>query len=554
MARKSRNALQAGAEIQHPAFRACHYGRLSVEDGDDEQNNSLGNQLKICMHFIDAHAELELVARHCDNGYTGMNYERPGFRQMMEDIGRGLVNCVIVKDISRLGRHFVQTSELVERTFPARGVRLICVNDGYDSADEGADAAALTLPLKMVMNEYYVHDISQKIRSGIAARMKSGEFLPAAGSVPYGYIRNAAAGTYDVDEETAPVVRRIYELRAQGLSFSGIARRLNAGGVPSPGRLRYLRGSTKAAKYEDPLWLRGTVRKILENRAYTGSRVHGAGRDGGEFVIEGSHPAIVSAGLFERVQELNCRRAAEREAYSERSAVAADRRGLFRGRLFCADCGAAMGAAKSCARPGSAAPSRVYFDCNTYRYSAHARCSCHSIRQEDLLRVVTDTIGRQMALAADVEELAARLRRSPGVLRRQREAGERRNAAVRERRAMEARLQRLLEDMSEGLLSREEYLYIKAEYNARYASLAEAEAAAGQEALELSAALAAAERWLRSAAEWRERSEPDGRLLDELVARIEVTSGRGVRVIFNCADPVGPLLRQLEEGGAADAV
>lgn len=114
--------------------------------------------------------------------------------------------------------------------------------------------------------------------------------------------------------------------------------------------------------------------------------------------------------------------------------------------------------------------------------------------------------------------------------------------------------QRLLEDMSEGLLSREEYLYIKAEYNARYASLAEAEAAAGQEALELSAALAAAERWLRSAAEWRERSEPDGRLLDELVARIEVTSGRGVRVIFNCADPVGPLLRQLEEGGAADAV
>ena len=200
MARKSRNALQAGAEIQHPAFRACHYGRLSVEDGDDEQNNSLGNQLKICMHFIDAHAELELVARHCDNGYTGMNYERPGFRQIMEDIGRGLVNCVIVKDISRLGRHFVQTSELVERTFPALGVRLICVNDGYDSADEGADAAALTLPLKMVMNEYYVHDISQKIRSGIAARMKSGEFLPAAGSVPYGYIRNAAAGTYDVDE------------------------------------------------------------------------------------------------------------------------------------------------------------------------------------------------------------------------------------------------------------------------------------------------------------------------------------------------------------------
>ncbi len=307
MARKSRVKVQEVPEkVEVLPVLAGSYSRLSVEDGDDVEQNSIGNQKKLALHFIGEHSDIHLVDTYSDHGYTGMNYDRPEFKRMLCDLQSGRINCIIVKDISRLGRHFVMTSELVERTFPEMGVRLICINDGYDSADEFADASALTMPLKMVMNDYYVKDISQKIRSSISAKMESGQFLPAAGSVPYGYLRNSEAMTFDIDVETAPVVRQIYEMRAAGMSFNHIAQELNTAEIPCPGKLRYLRGVTKASKYENALWIRGTIRKITGDQVYIGNRIHGkVKRDKvGQSkkrrteqdwrVIENAHPAIIS--------------------------------------------------------------------------------------------------------------------------------------------------------------------------------------------------------------------------------------------------------------------
>ena len=164
MARKSRvNRLKEAAPEEEILILAGEYGRLSVEDGDDIEQNSIGNQQKITLHYLEEHPEIKLVDIYYDNGYTGMNYERPGFIRMLKDLKSGRINCVIVKDISRLGRHFVMTSEFVERTFPEMGVRLICINDSYDSMDGNADSSALTMPLKMVMNDYYVKDISKSL-------------------------------------------------------------------------------------------------------------------------------------------------------------------------------------------------------------------------------------------------------------------------------------------------------------------------------------------------------------------------------------------------------
>lgn len=178
MARKSRanNALII-SDTKNKMWNAGLYGRLSVEDGDDTEQNSIGNQKKIGNRFLADKPDIVLVDTYSDHGCTGMNFERPDFKRMFEDIKSGRINCIIVKDISRLGRHFVMTSNFVERIFPEMGVRLICVNDGYDSSEPNADSSALTLPLKMVMNDYYVKDISQKIRSSIHAKMDSGEYL-----------------------------------------------------------------------------------------------------------------------------------------------------------------------------------------------------------------------------------------------------------------------------------------------------------------------------------------------------------------------------------------
>ena len=155
MARKSRanNALII-SDTKNKMWNAGLYGRLSVEDGDDTEQNSIGNQKKIGNRFLADKPDIVLVDTYSDHGCTGMNYERPDFKRMFEDIKSGRINCIIVKDISRLGRHFVMTSNFVERIFPEMGVRLICVNDGYDSSEPNADSSALTLPLKMVMNDY----------------------------------------------------------------------------------------------------------------------------------------------------------------------------------------------------------------------------------------------------------------------------------------------------------------------------------------------------------------------------------------------------------------
>jgi len=202
MARKSRVQGRYVQEATTDIFYlAGIYGRLSVEDGDDTEQNSIGNQRKIGLSYLEEHTEIQLVDTYADYGYTGMNYNRPDFKRMLRDLQSGRINCIIIKDVSRLGRHFVLTSEFVERTFPEMGVRLISINDNYDSLDKNADAASLTLPLKMVMNDYYVKDISRKIRSSITAKMLDGEFLPSSGSVPYGFLGDREHNTSAVDRK-----------------------------------------------------------------------------------------------------------------------------------------------------------------------------------------------------------------------------------------------------------------------------------------------------------------------------------------------------------------
>ena len=252
MARKSRytGSVQEIPEIR-PHCIAAIYLRLSVEDGDSLESNSIGNQRKICLAFLEKHSDFEIGAFYVDDGCTGMNYKRPGFRAMFADLRAKKVNCIIVKDISRLGRHYIMTSEYVEKVFPEMGVRLICINDDYDSEDTHSDRDGLLMPFKLVMNDTYVKDTARRIQSSIHAKMDSGEYLPSSGSVPYGYRRAPEKGTFEIDRETAPVVQRIFEMRAEGMMFNTIAKVLNQEGIPSPGKIRYDRGLTKAEKFKN---------------------------------------------------------------------------------------------------------------------------------------------------------------------------------------------------------------------------------------------------------------------------------------------------------------
>lgn len=562
MARKSRaQPLPIELLLEMALWRAGLYTRISVEDGDNMEQNSIGNQIKIGNHFIAGANNIRLVDTYSDNGYTGMNFERPGFQRLLADIQAGKINCVIVKDISRLGRHFVMTSNFVERIFPELGVRLICINDEYDSSDADADASALTLPLKMVMNDYYVKDISRKIRSSIHAKMGSGEYLPASGSISYGYMRDPENNTFAIDADTAPIVLRIFQMRADGISFNGICRTLNAEGIPCPGKLRYDRGLTNAPKYKDAVWIRGTVRKITQDRVYIGCRVHGKisrskvgldkqSRPKEEWtVIQAAHPALVSDELFDHVQQINAEELEKRRQYARRNDFQDDYRELFRGLIYCADCHSSMSAGKGCARIGANTPSRIFYDCNTYRYSEHTRCASHYVRQEQIYSVVKNALDQQVKAAVDIEQLVAATDNLPNGRRTSETAG--RLAQIsQQRKKLEGKIEQLLIDLTDGLISRDEYVYMKEKYTQQMAiSMDEEEKAQAQEAA-LHESLSAVQTWLYAIKTYRALPELNQEVLRLLIKEILIYKDRHIQIVFNYADPyklIAKLQNHMEE-------
>lgn len=550
MARKSRvNRSIAEMKKENAIWKAGFYGRLSVEDGDDTEQNSIGNQKKIGDHYLVGKNDIVLVDTYCDNGYTGMNFERPGFKRMFDDICSGRVNCVIVKDISRLGRHFVMTSNFVERIFPEMNVRLVCINDDYDSAAPDADASALTLPLKMVMNDYYVKDISRKIRSSIHAKMDTGEYLPSSGSIPYGYVRDPEHNTFEIDPETAPIVLRIFQMRANGVSFNGICRALNSDGVSCPGKIRYERGVTTAKKYKNALWIRGTVRKITQDMVYVGSRVHGRitrsrvglskkHRPEEEWkIIENAHPAIIQKELFDMVQKVNSKELEKRRNYAERNDFQNDYRELFRGLVYCADCHSLMSAGKGCARIGANTPSRIFYDCNTYRYSEHIQCTSHYVRQERIYSVVKNAIDQQMKVAVDVEQLIAGIKNSAAVKFECAELAGSSASISAKRKRLEDRMERLLVDLTARIIDRNEYEYMRAKYLQQLKDLQNVEENINVHKSAVQEKLSDVQAWLRNMKEYQSLPELTPEILRLLIKEILVHDSRDISIVFNFSDP-----------------
>ena len=407
----------------------------------------------------------------------------------------------------------------------------------------------MTLPLKMVMNDYYVKDISRKIRSSIHAKMDSGEYLPSSGSIPYGYIRDPKNNTFRADGETSPIVLRIFQMRADGASFNGICRELNLEGIPCPGRLRYERGVTRAEKYKDALWIRGTVRKITQDAVYIGCRIHGRvmrsrvdlekkRRPVEEWkIIENAHPALVPKELFDQVQKVNLRELEKRKHYGQRNSAEEDYRDLFRGLVYCADCHSLMSAGKGCARAGVHTPSRIFYDCSTYRYSGHIHCTSHYVRQEQIYAVVRNAIDQQVKVAVDIEQLVESIRNSPKAKRAFAEASETSESITAKRKRIENRIEGLLIALTERIIDRNEYEYMKAKYSQQLKTLLKAEEAAAARRNVVQEQLAVTQEWLRVIKEYQALPTLTPEILKQLIKEVRVHSNQSITIAFNFSDP-----------------
>ena len=320
MARKSRKNLKiqtrpAEAEpetVISQKIPTAIYCRLSKAD-DITGRDAMDGQLEIIRQFVETKDELETAAEFMDDGYTGTNYRRPQFEEMMDGVRDGLYKCIVVKDLSRLGRSYLETSDLLEMELPLFGCRFISVNDHIDSDDGQIDT--ILVGLKNIMNQKFAEDISRKIKGDFRERAKRGEML--GGPVPYGYMRNPKnKGYLLIDEESAKVVRHIFDLKIEGKSDPDICRQLDSEGIMTP--RQYHDFKMKGVKPEKPGgWIADTVRNITINPIYLGHMIHGKFKEKQYIgqrasqakrkdwkIYENVNPAIISQETFDKAKDI----------------------------------------------------------------------------------------------------------------------------------------------------------------------------------------------------------------------------------------------------------
>lgn len=444
------------------------YCRLSRDDELQGDSNSIQNQKKILTEYAQSKGFGNPVF-YVDDGFSGSNFQRPGFEKMLCDIESGSVGTVITKDLSRLGRNYIEVGRYTEIVFPQCGVRFIAVNDNFDSANGESEF----MSLKNLFNDWYVRDTSKKVKAVLHAKAQRGERI---GRAPYGYL---ADGTGLVpDEETAPVVQKIFAYCANGLGPSQIARKLREAEILTPNATEAHRlgryATAEAAKFPCN-WSEQTIAQILSNRVYTGDFVSLKHTKPSvkskklieippeqQLIFENHHPAIVDRETFDIVQRV-------RE--TKRRPKKMGELDKFSGLTFCSDCGTRL----VNQRAKSIAKSQESFNCGLYRKGTR-ECTPHHIRTVVLEQIVLDDLRRVIALAAQYEDKFMRMVMDDNLEKARREAKQKRRALDKARRRiaeLDTLVKRIYEDNVVGKISDERFTKLLMDYEAEQKSLAE---------------------------------------------------------------------------------
>ena len=451
-------------------WNATLYLRLSRDDGDKEESNSITGQRELLRDFIRNHPELREYAVRIDDGFTGSNFERPDFKKMMEDVKEGRTNCIIVKDLSRFGRNYLDAGEYIEKIFPFLGVRFIAVNDNYDSLGEKSASDDLVIPFKNLINEAYCRDISVKVRTQLEIKRKSGQYIGAF--AVYGYMKDETdKNRLVVDEYAADIVRDIFAWKLEGMSPQDIAVRLNQSGILSPMEYKKSLGMKFATSFKanaQAAWSANSVLRILKNPVYIGVLTQGKEttpsykvrkriiKPEDEWaVIPDSHEPIVRRKDFETVQKvltLDTRRSPDDSNVQ-----------LFSGMVFCGECGASM--VRKTVPSGN--KKYVYYVCSAHKQDKS--CSSHGIRDKALEEVVLETVKQYIRDVIDLDDILSMTDTAP---LRTAEA-QKVQRQLDKKRSEHERLQKLLmslyENLADGIIDRDEYARLKQNYSGRSA-------------------------------------------------------------------------------------
>ena len=454
-------------------YRVAMYLRLSQDDEKYDkdfkaESNSISNQRLQIQDYIDKNEEMELAKEYVDDGYSGINFERPAFKEMMEDVITGSINCIVVKDLSRFGRDYIDSGRYLQRVFPSLDIRFIALNDNYDSFTASETEKNLVIPFKNFINDNYCRDTSAKVRSVCKVKRKQGQFI--SNYAPYGYEKDKEdKHKIVIDKEVEYVVRKIFSMKLEGYSSYSIAKHLNDNGIPSPMEhkkakgIRYKTGfSTKAvAKWDTP-----AVNRILTNEVYIGTLQQGkrekinykldkvVSKNKSDWIeIEDNHEAIIDPHDFEIVQKLlKC---------DIKAKTVGEKADLFSGLLFCKDCNTQM--TKKVDKRGKTPT--VYYICSSYNKGHN--CSRHSIKQEELQRTVLEMIRHYIQYLGEYESVSEKIKEMEVSYELFQKIDKRQEYTKKSKAKFELLKSSLYQDLKEGIIAEEEFYDMREFYTNR---------------------------------------------------------------------------------------
>ena len=467
VSRKKQNIPTTPADTPVRIWKTALYVRLSVED-NGKDSDSVENQTTLLEDYVANHPNLKKVALFVDNGYTGTDFLRPEFNRMMEAVQAEIVDCIIVKDLSRLGRNYIETSQFIEKICPFYNLRFIAVNDSYDTATVTSEGQ-LSASLQNIVNDYYAKDISRKVTSALQAKMERGDYI--GNYAPHGYRKDPENKNHLlIDPETAPVIRQIFEMRAEGISYMGICKKLNDAGIPSPGQHKLNQGieTNNNKKKRTVLWNKHKITEILKDIVYIG---HLAQKKGSQclyggipyhitsedewIVVKNTHEPLISEELFERVQQINSAALERQKANTGKYDHLPKEKNIYGKKFTCADCGSIMKLHRSI----STKKDKVYFTfkCPTYAEHGSRACSDIKMRKSDLDEAVFTFIKSQMDVFIDMENTLRRLLAMKKAKLKQNNTQQEIKSLRQKLAHKQSILSGMYVDLKEGLLSQEDY-------------------------------------------------------------------------------------------------
>lgn len=528
------------------------YLRLSKEDDDIAksetlQSNSIENQKEYIEDYLQSKPEIRVVDFYIDDGYSGVNFDRPDFHRMLQDIKDKKINCVIVKDLSRLGRNYIEVGKYIERLFPFLGVRFIAINDNFDSADDAALSNNIIVPFKNLINDAYCRDISIKIRSHLEVKRKRGEFI---GAFPvYGYMRGEDKNKLIVDPCAAEIVKEIFAMKMEGMSQQAIADELNRLGVLSPAEYKKEQGSgykTVFQTHSRAKWTAVAVLRVLTNEVYMGTLIQGKEstpnykvrvrekKPKEEWIrVENAHEAIISRTDFELISDILQK---DTRVSTGKSAVS-----VYSGYLVCADCGCSMVRKK--VRSGSL--EYVYYVCSGNKKDKDI-CSSHRISENTLNMAITKTLQLHLKQLGDLQESIRYIRETSGnsdKIKKLVLQSEKRKEDIEKYNRLKLEC---YEDYKKELITQDEYMLFKKELDNRIEEIQRAITELGKKkrmlldgGYEKESLL---EKFLTSKEIELKRS-----ILVRFISRIYVYEDHRIEIIFRYQDEIRQLLGIVEE-------